>query len=100
MEVKDERGKISLKIQIMFPHGHLTSLSCNLHAEPPCQVDGRVQEGGVGLLPVWHTDILFHRHDCHLLLLGDRHSDRLLLLHLQAVLSSGLIQLILKINFK
>ena len=29
---------------------HLTSMSSNLHAEPPGQVDGRVQEGGKEVL--------------------------------------------------
>ena len=99
LEVKEERKYFLPSNSDLFNHGHHTPLSCNLHAEPPGQVDGRVQEGGVGLLPVRHTDNLFHRHDCYLLLLRDTQSYQLMLRHLQVVLHSGLIQLNMKIKF-
>ena len=50
----------------------ITSLSSYPHAEPPGQVDGWVQEGGVGLLPAFHLHLfIVDRHDYHLLLQGD-----------------------------
>ena len=65
----------------------LTSLPRDLHAEPPGQVDCRVQEGGGGLLPVLHIIFLFiHDRPDHLLpVLGDRHPDLLLPVHLLLV---------------
>ena len=64
-----------------------TSLPRDLHAEPPGQVDGRVQEGGGGLLPsLCFVFFFIIARPGHLFpVLGDGHPDLLLPVHLLLV---------------